>query len=1067
MEDFYARNGRHAILAVDGTLWIVEIEKAAKEHYKVALFNRILTYYALGLEIVMVFDGPNKIAKHGRVAVGKGIGKTDPVKMFCEWMGLKCVIAESEGEAACAWLQRENIADFVFTGDSDSLVYQANRIVRSLKADRKADAKEAHKRKSKRAPSTMHPEDEEYNNRADAADKLVAVVDMLDYQAIAQPDSYILFALLTGGDHNTGVMRVGPKHARRVCFPASKYATPLLDIFRNAKHYTNCDGTNSFHLKTWEQYELDSLLDRLFDEMKNDKEEEGRKMGKALADGALKGMPDHNVLHYYLYNCTIISKLPGLHRPNLQPPDIYSIWTYTKESGWPLKDSLRFITKLLLTWSLGPYARLNSVLTKDMIEIKGVPKTTKTWHGAPIPEKLKVQVHQFELIKAYLSAHQCSRLGPSGVEGALNKMMGKEVDHDLTIEMYVPRVVMCQCQFGRDLFDEFTQRKEDLKEKTQKQRARKGPSLKSKSMMENWLTGTTSSTSRMPVTAATKQRSMTMDTSFKSTSVRFQKETIPNPISTSSDTDSDEIEIINSTPQKPVKTLGGPRKLAKRLIIDELFSSDCDSPGRPVDTPESKEIDSRIYNDHENTPTSSQQPRMLSARSQRKSVSKSVNQLFESDSEEGEEPKEESKSWHIHDNSLFSSPFKVRVSPGTGETRRLGVKRNLPITPVKPERVAQSCIEPLHVEKLFPEDSAMPLASSHKMPDAINTHNPKNIASETNVQTTRPAHRQLSKSEVKPTNSTNHTLSIKPAPITLKNQKTLSFSLGINANPPSLAPVPPKPRRASKKSRSMSGAILDKTQGTLDRYFTKSSNKKLDSKDDNQDDRGIDQLALTGIGLDSTSSVFKASKMSFTTAPPIPLTESAMSLILTTGSGSEDEGQKLQQSNRAQNADFELEWAFEQHFQNISQGVSAAVRDPAIDNDFIAQSSSSNMQCQTDPEPIRAAEQTSSSSIQTSQRLKEQRLQVPSSPAAPASQTELAIPTTQDFLETLSQDVDSAMDAPQLQTNSTSIQQPNSPQLEEHSDDDVILTGYSCTTALDQEDPTVSFRSTDLQDRAQ
>lgn len=416
-------------------MWMVEIERAIKDHFKTTLFYRLLTFYSLGLQIIMVFDGTKKLNKINRTVGGGSfsyVEKTiEEVNRFCSWIGIHCITAPSEGEAECARLQLKGIADYVFTGDSDALVYGATKIIRYLKTER-VGTKETtdgtvttvpHKRVGKRAGSTLTPEQEAYNKKVGILDKLVGIVDISKAastpngeKSAPHPDSYIMLALLTGGDHDSGVARVGLSHARRICFPATKFATPFLEIFRENKKCQTHEPANGalFNFNVSELYNIELKLDWLFNELKDNTDNElGRRMGKSLAKGSLEGFPDHKVLHYYLYNeqCSITgtTRVPeNAVDVRGRTPDIYSIWTYTKTSQttWPSKDVASFLGKLLLAWSFGSYVtKEDLVVFRTFIKVTGSYNTSKKFNGIVLSARYKVQVNHLSLIKVYLVNH--------------------------------------------------------------------------------------------------------------------------------------------------------------------------------------------------------------------------------------------------------------------------------------------------------------------------------------------------------------------------------------------------------------------------------------------------------------------------------------------------------------------------------------------------------------------------------------------------------------------------------------------------------------------------------------
>lgn len=463
VDQFYLQHHRHPSVAVDVTMWIVEMEKATTFSKK-ALFDRLLLFYCLGFRIVVVFDGTNKLAKTNRNR--EGINRTgnghSAIKAYCGWMGIPTVTALSEGEAVCAKLQRDNLVDFAFTGDSDSLVYGATKIIRYMKSERINSKRSS---SFKQGVSTMDSDQQAYNDKARTLDKLVAVVDISDavLNQTLHPDTYIVLALLMGGDHDSGVARVGLAHARRICTPASKFATPLLDIFRKnkARISSGDDPNNStnvlFKLNTEEQYELELLLEWLFEELKNDPEKQGQKMGKRLKSTSLKGFPDHKVLHYYLYSFNSEGPLT-MAQSDLthQTPDIYTIFTHARKKNnlWPVKDVISFIAQMLLTWCLSSVGHDQHILDETMATITAVRKTIKNYNNLALPVRYKIKLNHFQLIKAFLNKTSQARMELQSIDSL---MEAEGATSNSWIELIVPENVLSQCELGKQLVNKYLQ----------------------------------------------------------------------------------------------------------------------------------------------------------------------------------------------------------------------------------------------------------------------------------------------------------------------------------------------------------------------------------------------------------------------------------------------------------------------------------------------------------------------------------------------------------------------------------------------------------------------------------
>ena len=323
VHDFQATHGRAPRVAVDGTFWIVATTKAMMKAKDIALaanaepamyynpdkpfYERLLNLLLVGLDLVVVFDGPNKLAKtrdkgHSRLGNWERHVQTDFMDV-CRWLGVQTVIAYAEGEAQCAKLQIEGSVDFIISEDSDCLIYGATRVLRRAKPRAGSDASSLPNVKILDQIMTVtdiSPSNESLSTRTNSNTTQTVPKTM----HLHGKDGFILLALLTGGDHHLGINNIGPITAARVCFPPERYATPFLDIFRrSAQPYspaitsankqlgtatTTAERANLttvyFKLSDDDDLALGSIIDNMFQELKHGREEEENNTVDTLND---------------------------------------------------------------------------------------------------------------------------------------------------------------------------------------------------------------------------------------------------------------------------------------------------------------------------------------------------------------------------------------------------------------------------------------------------------------------------------------------------------------------------------------------------------------------------------------------------------------------------------------------------------------------------------------------------------------------------------------------------------------------------------------------------------------
>lgn len=205
------------------------------------------------------------------------------LKKLCDMAGVILVNAPGEGEAECARMVADGEADYVFSSDSDVFVYGARKVIRyvnkgtkwstpaatpmssitaatrnengnennevtlgnsSLSKATKYNSMPSFPSSSRVAASRMTSFAEIPNLEANASEifeipgsygknRYVCVVDIPETCTSLHRDSFIMFALLCGGDYDQGPAAVGKAYAQELCFPADRFATRFLDVYRD------------------------------------------------------------------------------------------------------------------------------------------------------------------------------------------------------------------------------------------------------------------------------------------------------------------------------------------------------------------------------------------------------------------------------------------------------------------------------------------------------------------------------------------------------------------------------------------------------------------------------------------------------------------------------------------------------------------------------------------------------------------------------------------------------------------------------------------------------------------
>jgi hypothetical protein len=183
--------------------------------------QRIAAFMQLGIDIVMVLDGSRRPEFKRNKFRTQSVAYEDTIcRRICEYCGIPIVCAAGEGEAECSMLQLQGITDYVFSEDSDCLLFGARKVM-------------------------MYASSKKVATSTSAIDRPIRIFDVDEYetylreQGSAESDGTILFrescilrALIQGGDYSKGVLRLGTVVAREASHHRTGFTKQLAESFR-------------------------------------------------------------------------------------------------------------------------------------------------------------------------------------------------------------------------------------------------------------------------------------------------------------------------------------------------------------------------------------------------------------------------------------------------------------------------------------------------------------------------------------------------------------------------------------------------------------------------------------------------------------------------------------------------------------------------------------------------------------------------------------------------------------------------------------------------------------------
>ncbi|KAK3394073.1 PIN domain-like protein [Podospora didyma] len=145
--------GRPLRIAVDAAIWQfrdVNDAKAKAIHpgmpgshpVERAIMHRLFRLRKMNIEVVFVFDGPNRGVKRGAMAKNEPAQQIQLLKMLLQNLCVPTCDAPGEAEAQCARMQQLGLVDAGWSEDSDVFMFGCTQLVRfhykEVKGEKKA-----------------------------------------------------------------------------------------------------------------------------------------------------------------------------------------------------------------------------------------------------------------------------------------------------------------------------------------------------------------------------------------------------------------------------------------------------------------------------------------------------------------------------------------------------------------------------------------------------------------------------------------------------------------------------------------------------------------------------------------------------------------------------------------------------------------------------------------------------------------------------------------------------------------------------------------------------------------
>ncbi|KAH9842311.1 PIN domain-like protein [Rhodofomes roseus] len=294
IEDFFVREGfeqrkgeRVYRLGIDASIWLYQVQNTfAVGHAQSGenpelrtLFFRLARLLRLLVHATFVFDGQDRPPKkRGKKVIKTSHWMVAAMKQFIDAFGYDWWMAPGEAEAELALMNSFGIFDGVLTDDSDTLLFGAQVVIRNYSAK----------------------------------DQMLTVVSadsIFKHQALrlTRP-GMILFALLTGGDYETGLQGFGPRVA--------------CGLARYGFGERLCEAVRKLHGDALSQF-LSSWRDDLRVTLRTDNLKLLGRRYQSLSDRIPDTFPNLAVVD--LYRNPVTSPLEDFEKTPAQPPDVASL----------------------------------------------------------------------------------------------------------------------------------------------------------------------------------------------------------------------------------------------------------------------------------------------------------------------------------------------------------------------------------------------------------------------------------------------------------------------------------------------------------------------------------------------------------------------------------------------------------------------------------------------------------------------------------------------------------------------------------------------------------------------
>lgn len=365
--------------------------------------QRITAFIQLGIDLVMVLDGSGRPEFKRNKFRTQSVAYEDIIcRRICNYCGIPVVYAAGEGEAECSMLQIQGIVDYVFSEDSDTLLFGARKVI-------------MYTPNKKTVPISSAG-----TTSTSATDRLVRIFDVDYYesylinQGLIESDGSILFrescilrALIQGGDYSKGVLRLGSVVAKEASHPQTGFTKQLSESF----HWAGTTGRDSPLLFTYEQEQayhekIQQWRERLLHELTtNDSKFFSTK--HKISINTLKEFPSIEILQNYFSPLLTNSQPVFSQAPD--PPHIDQLNDYFA------KLMQTDVLYQLINWMLLPMLVINIRRKCDK----------KDWYESVIEKK--TAKHSSEILKITFSPSSYSDILRSKKIFVVNKKITKEL----------------------------------------------------------------------------------------------------------------------------------------------------------------------------------------------------------------------------------------------------------------------------------------------------------------------------------------------------------------------------------------------------------------------------------------------------------------------------------------------------------------------------------------------------------------------------------------------------------------------------------------------------------------